>query len=308
VSFQKLSTVSTYFATLLLSEFSGTEKKEDAKWHIDAENFHPDALMHVLNITHDCSQRVPLDVSVEILTHMAFIFDYYDIRHTIMPWLREWGSALQIRARSNSIHRDHILWLYVSRQFGLVHQFRSVARCILTYCDDFTNTHGVPVDNLLEKLFQRRMAGAGLVLRSIDSLTDQLHSREIGCSNSGCYDYINTYITEQRERLCPLVDKKGVSFASIMNTMITAGPWFKIGDTDSHFDSVVLAESCFDVSSRAPCCSTARSLYSPLSLTSAIKHASHFMQNFKVEDLRLVLPSPDIHQALSFFNLEDVDP
>jgi hypothetical protein len=187
----------TYFATLLTGGFFKAEKKEDGKWWIDAIDFHPDALTHVLNISHDCCQRVPLDVTVETLTHMAFIFDYYDIRHTLMPWLHEWGSVLQIQTRSRTIHRDHILWLYVSRQFGLVNQFRAVVRCILKYCDDFTNSHGVPVENLLENLFRLRIAGARHLLRYVDSLIYHLHERSIECSNSACYDYITAYITGQ---------------------------------------------------------------------------------------------------------------
>jgi hypothetical protein len=92
VSSTQLRSVSPYFESIFGHGFCEFQAQSDGKYHIDAQDFYPHALRHVLNIVHNQSHEVPRKPGVYTMAHMAVIAEYYDLKkYVFSPWADVWA-------------------------------------------------------------------------------------------------------------------------------------------------------------------------------------------------------------------------
>jgi hypothetical protein len=66
---------SRYFDSMFKHSFLESKPEDDGKYYIEAEEFHPEVMMHVMNVIHAQNKKVPCQLTLEMLTHLAVITD-----------------------------------------------------------------------------------------------------------------------------------------------------------------------------------------------------------------------------------------
>ncbi|XXH04933.1 hypothetical protein Hte_011355 [Hypoxylon texense] len=92
------------------------KKESDGHFHISVEDWDSQALLTVMNIIHLRHRQVPDDITLEMLSKIAVIGDYFEFHEAIEVSAKAWIGKLQ-RTLPKSYCRDLILWVWVCHVF-----------------------------------------------------------------------------------------------------------------------------------------------------------------------------------------------
>lgn len=138
--------------------------KGSAIIHLDDED--PTAMMVVLFLLHHNSDRVPAQVSVENLWHVAVIADKYNVAPALTLWVKGNEAMMTIDAASGEIDWR---WLFISCVFKLQDVFRSVTKAIILNTGFPEDSFGAPVVEIKYQRLVRRCAEAHSTAKDPDS-------------------------------------------------------------------------------------------------------------------------------------------
>lgn len=92
------------------------KRESDGYFHISVEDWDSEALLAILNIIHLRNRQVPHEVSLEMLSKLAVIVDYFEFHEAVEVFSKTWIADLQ-GSLPTSYCRDLILWMWISHVF-----------------------------------------------------------------------------------------------------------------------------------------------------------------------------------------------
>lgn len=131
VSSRHLSLASPVFRAMLESKFKESQPNEQDLYEIQATEWDAEALVILLDIIHGHHRDVPKRISVETLSHIAIIVDYYGC-HEIMElvftaWMAYRGDF------ESFVKQDPSRWLFISWVFRQELLFTVATKMLLLY-------------------------------------------------------------------------------------------------------------------------------------------------------------------------------
>lgn len=151
VSSRHLILGSSYFRRALSDgKWAESEReKQDKLFHIRAKDSRSDVFLILLNIFHLQNRKVPRKISLDNLAEIAVLVDYYECAEAIEVFSNIWIEDLKVTAPiPHTYCRDLILWICVSRVFGLADQFKNATRVAITQCSGPMNNLDLPLSNV----------------------------------------------------------------------------------------------------------------------------------------------------------------
>lgn len=93
----------------------------------------PDALMVLLYIIHGSTRKVLRNPTVEFLTALAKLVDYYQLHEVVEPYSDVWIANL----KAPKSYCPRVLpWLFISWVFQNRENFKNITRILIEECDD----------------------------------------------------------------------------------------------------------------------------------------------------------------------------
>lgn len=131
VSSRHLSLASPVFRAMLESKFKESQPNEQGLYEIQATEWDAEALVILLDIIHGHHRDVPKRISVETLSHIAIIVDYYGC-HEIMElvftaWMAYRGDF------EDFVKQDPSRWLFISWVFRQELLFTVATKMLMLY-------------------------------------------------------------------------------------------------------------------------------------------------------------------------------
>lgn len=150
VSSRHLMLASPWFKRALSQhEFSEASKSSsDERYHINASDWDPEALLILLNIFHVRTRQVPATLSLETLAKIAVLVDYYELENAeVMERdIRDWTTNLRhSRPIPGRCCRDLVLWIFVSRVFHMSDEFERATEVAIRTSKGSIPTLGLPI-------------------------------------------------------------------------------------------------------------------------------------------------------------------
>jgi len=131
VSSRHMSLASPVFRAMLESKFKESQLNEQGLYEVQASEWDAEAFVILLDIIHGHHRDVPKRISVEILSNIAIIVDYYGC-HEIMEfvltaWLTYLGEPEEF------VKEDPLRWLFISWVFRQEALFTVATKMLLLY-------------------------------------------------------------------------------------------------------------------------------------------------------------------------------
>ncbi|KAI5868239.1 hypothetical protein GGS23DRAFT_544639 [Durotheca rogersii] len=136
------------------------KKKADGYLHISVEDWDTEALLIVLNIVHLRNRKVPCIVTLEMLSKLAVVADYFEFHEAVEPFSNTWIARLH-PALPTSYNRDLILWIWVSHVFNANLLLKKLTYTAVQCCPGKMQDLGLPIPrSIVEKVNNKRVAAA----------------------------------------------------------------------------------------------------------------------------------------------------
>jgi hypothetical protein len=160
VSSRHLMTASPVFRRALTKDgFAESQRDEvDGLFHIQAEDWDPEAFLVILRIFHLRNKAVPRTVTLEMLAKIAVLVDYYECAEAIELFTDLWIHDLKQTTLPTTYCRDLVLWIWVSWVFDIVGQFKEATAVVVRKSVESIRTLDLPIPERVSSrfLFGRR--------------------------------------------------------------------------------------------------------------------------------------------------------
>jgi hypothetical protein len=126
VSSRHLTLVSPVFRGMLSGQNwnEGVRNEIDGLYHVNAEDWDAEALLVLLDVLHHRNRRVPHTVSLEMLTKLVVLVDYYECPEALESFTGRWTEHLKTSSPVPShFCRDLVLWMCVAWVLELPDEF-----------------------------------------------------------------------------------------------------------------------------------------------------------------------------------------
>ncbi|KAE9378212.1 hypothetical protein N431DRAFT_399726 [Stipitochalara longipes BDJ] len=170
VSSKHLILASPTFRSMLGPNFEeGQRLRIEGSTDIALGDDDPDAFEILLNIIHGLTRRVPRSVSLDMLTRIAVLVNYYQMHEAVELFSDTWINTLAREGLPQSYSMETIKWLLISWVFHKPMEFQAVSRVIELGCDealedDFDESLPVPSSITTTMLAHRAAAIENAIL------------------------------------------------------------------------------------------------------------------------------------------------
>ncbi|RMZ66288.1 Nuclear pore [Pyrenophora seminiperda CCB06] len=104
VSHRQMRIASPYFDNIFKRDYSETLKcAEDNLYHIQAQQWSPDAMEIILNIAHQQVRAIPTEMEPVLFAQVFIAADYYQMTYILEPHMKTWWTKLE---ESNVTKKD----------------------------------------------------------------------------------------------------------------------------------------------------------------------------------------------------------
>ncbi|KAF4993083.1 hypothetical protein FGRMN_6698 [Fusarium graminum] len=229
VSSRHLSLASPVFRAMLESKFKESQPNDQGLYEIQATEWDAEALVILLDIIHGHHRDVPKRVSVETLSHIAIIVDYYGC-HEIMElvftaWMTYRGDF------EGFVKEDPLRWLFISWVFRQELLFTVATKMLLLY-DNGTCAVDLPIPQpILDKIDEKRQYVLSTLFGHLYSFQQDLLEGKAGCSETCASMLLGSLMKQMRVRGLSAsrsdVVFEGWRVEDARNTILglTAPPW-----------------------------------------------------------------------------------
>lgn len=137
VSSKHLILASPTFRSMLGPNFEeGQRLRIEGSTDIALGDDDPDAFEILLNIIHGLTRRVPRNVSLDMLTKLAVLVNYYQMHEVVELFSDTWINTLVREGLPQSYSTEAIKWLLIAWVFHKPMEFQAVSRVIELGCDE----------------------------------------------------------------------------------------------------------------------------------------------------------------------------
>lgn len=150
VSSKHLILASPTFRSMLGPNFEeGQRLRIEGSTDIALGDDDPDAFEILLNIIHGLTRKVPRTVSLEMLTKISVLVNYYQMQEVVELFSDTWIEHLAREGLPVSHGPEAVSWLLIAWVFHKPLEFRAVSRAIELGCDEkledeFDETFPIP--------------------------------------------------------------------------------------------------------------------------------------------------------------------
>lgn len=95
----------------------------------------PDVLIILMHIVHGMTRKVPRFVTLDTLSRLAKLVDYYHLHEVVELFSDTWVSNLKRKAFPNSYNPDVVPWLFISWVFHKKDEFLKLTQILICECD-----------------------------------------------------------------------------------------------------------------------------------------------------------------------------
>ncbi|RGP77232.1 hypothetical protein FLONG3_4747 [Fusarium longipes] len=238
VSSRHLSLASPVFRAMLESKFKESHLNEQGLYEVQASEWDAEALVILLDIIHGHHRDVPKRISVEILSHIAIIVDYYGC-HEIMElvltaWLANLGRP------EDFVKQDPLRWLFISWVFRQESLFTVATKMLLLY-DDGKYVVDLPIPQpILDKVDDKRQYVLATLFGHLYNYQQDLLEGKAGCSETCSSMLLGALMRQMRSKgltaAYPPASFDGWRVDDARKTILglTAQPWRVPGRTTDH--------------------------------------------------------------------------
>ncbi|KAF1997511.1 hypothetical protein P154DRAFT_278298 [Amniculicola lignicola CBS 123094] len=250
VSSQHLMHVSPRFTTMLSGSTwaEGVRSEVDGMYHITIEDYDEDALLTLFNIIHHRNKNVPRKVTLEMLTKVAVLVDYWDCIEVVEILSEVWIEDLRKTSTVPGTYcRDTILWLCVSWVFKLASEFDTTTRVVVRKATGPIRTLGLPIPpHVIDKLDDARNAAIEMVMTFLDFWQETLGHPDYECSIIDAYtDRCGCYLLGVLTRGLYLMNLRPVRPVAPFEGRDFVGSWCRIVDMRNFNQPIVkFGHSC----------------------------------------------------------------
>lgn len=191
VSSRHLILASPKFKAMLSGEKwqEGIRNEADNLFYIYTAEWDPSAFLVVMNIMHLRNRLVPRQVTLEMLTKIAVIVDYYDCLEAVETFSPTWvgnvgGLFFHTTKTPEKYSRDLILWLcstWVFRSWG---PFKKATTVAIRSSDEPIRTLSLPIPHsVIDAIDNERSRAIEGLLKEVYKLLSDLHSPNYRCAD-----------------------------------------------------------------------------------------------------------------------------
>ncbi|KFA52552.1 hypothetical protein S40293_07634 [Stachybotrys chartarum IBT 40293] len=150
VSSRHLILASTYFREMLNGPWKEGTMNDNAPRSITASDWDEGALVIVMDIIHGHNREVPKHMTLELLSEIAVIVDYYDCHEAVEPFVGHWITMMK-QYLPNRYGKNCILWIVVSWVFSQNKIFESMTELATKYGEELVKVPALPIGQILGK-------------------------------------------------------------------------------------------------------------------------------------------------------------
>jgi hypothetical protein len=147
VSAAHLKMASKHLSKVLTRVETLSGRKDDGHVYITLHSWDETALLTLLNIVHLKNHTVTREPSLELLTQIAVLVDYYGCVEAVDSYIGVWvASARKSSPVPTKYCRELIMWLCISAVFKVEDVFKATSHVAIHQCNDGTmRTLGLPI-------------------------------------------------------------------------------------------------------------------------------------------------------------------
>jgi len=186
VSSKHIILASSTFRSMLGPGFEeGQRLRTEGSTDIALGDDDPDAFEILLNIIHGLTRKVPRSVSLEMLTKLAVLVNYYQMHEAVELFSDTWIDSLVKEGLPQSHSSETGRWLLIAWVFDKPLEFRAMSRVIEFGCDetledDFDESWPVPAP-IIDVILAHRAAAIEGAMHIVHSLIARYSSPEVFC-------------------------------------------------------------------------------------------------------------------------------
>ncbi|WZH50046.1 uncharacterized protein QYS62_011281 [Fusarium acuminatum] len=146
----------SYFARLMSRKWQEAESEKGFQWTIKATDWDDEAVTILMNILHHRTRVVPRTISLEMLTKIAVLVDYYGCLEAVELWAEIWMAELGSVA-SEYYSRDLLLRLTVAMVFFDNKLFSTLTKYAIRSSRGPIHTLGLPIPHQIVGELQKAL-------------------------------------------------------------------------------------------------------------------------------------------------------
>lgn len=143
LSSKHLTLSSVYFRKMLKGQWKESVPSNSV-YEEDASEWDVEAVLILMNIIHGRIRSVPRVISLEMLTKIAVLVDYYECHEVIELHVENWIKNLSQNLPDN-YDRHLVLWLSVSWIFSRGTIFEAITKVVIKESRGFLRTLELPI-------------------------------------------------------------------------------------------------------------------------------------------------------------------
>lgn len=94
------------------------------------------ALIILMYIVHGMTKKVPRNVTLDTLTKLAILVNYYQLHEAVGFFSETWIGDLKQKSFPKSLDAEVIPWLFISRVFSMNHEYAQLTQILEYESDD----------------------------------------------------------------------------------------------------------------------------------------------------------------------------
>ncbi|KAL2186709.1 hypothetical protein L209DRAFT_765558 [Thermothelomyces heterothallicus CBS 203.75] len=186
-SSKHLALASRVFRNKLQFGNTRAARQSDGRIHLRlAEGFHPTAVSIVINAIHGRGSKVPRNVDLETLAHIALFVGRFQLLDAVEVYADRWISTLE-HSDPDTFSRDPIPWIYISHVFRQGDIFKEATKLAAARSSGPISTLGLPIkEKIIHHIDAQRQALLARTLAPLHQAVDTLVSGAAACSSHHC--------------------------------------------------------------------------------------------------------------------------
>jgi hypothetical protein len=152
VSSRHLMLASPWFKRILKKDgwSESRRSEEDGLFHITASDWDANAFLILLNIFHLRHRHIPKTISLEMLSKVAVLVDYYDCSEAVEVYTTRWVDSLKVKEAIPSTNcRTLVLWIWTSWVFDMGDSFKKATSVAIHQTETSLQDLDVPLPTRL---------------------------------------------------------------------------------------------------------------------------------------------------------------
>ncbi|TDZ28499.1 hypothetical protein C8035_v007586 [Colletotrichum spinosum] len=183
VSSRHLTLASPKFETELKGPWmEGSVRNIDGRYHIEASEWDPAALLILMRVFHGQTRSVPRQICLDMLAKIAVLVDYYDSPEVIEVFTNIWIGELKDKLPTQ-YGRNMILWLLISHVFQKKGIFFQMTKIAATQSKEPVPTLELPIPSIVTDIIDwQRQEAVEYMLKTLSNLLEAFRTGSSGCS------------------------------------------------------------------------------------------------------------------------------